>query len=330
MSTHLYADEALVIGCGVSGLACGIRLLEAGVPVLIRARELPPATTSNVAGAIWYPYKAYPVERVLPWSKRTLDELCALADDPAAGVDLVELTEVFDQPVADPWWRDAVRSFRRAGPADLPPHGRDGYVVEAPMIDTPVHLRYLVDRFLGLGGRIEQGEIDRLAALASERRLVVNCAGLGAGALADDPAVFPIRGQIIRVRPAAPPRHVIDDTRGIAYVLPRRAECVLGGTADEGDWSLEPAPATAAAILARCAEIDPALAGAEILGHAVGLRPGRPAVRLELERLTDACAVIHNYGHGGAGFTLAWGCADEVLALALGWLRGGKEAGDAL
>lgn len=325
MPTHLYADEALVIGCGVSGLACGIRLLEAGFPVLIRARELPPATTSNVAGAIWYPYKAYPVERVLPWSKRTLDELCALAGDPAAGVDLVELTEVFDQPVADPWWRDAVRSFRRAAGADLPPHGRDGYVVAAPMIDTPVHMRYLVGRFLGLGGRIEQAEVASLAGLADGRRLIVNCSGVGAGRLADDPAVFPIRGQIVLVRPAGPLRHVIDDTRGIAYILPRRAECVLGGTADEGDWSLEPDPASAAAILARCAAINPALAGAEILGHAVGLRPGRPAVRLELERLTGSCAVIHNYGHGGAGFTLAWGCADEVAALARGWIGGAPE-----
>jgi D-amino-acid oxidase len=44
----------------------------------------------------------------------------------------------------------------------------------------------------------------------------------------------------------------------------------------------------------------------------VGLRPGRTAVRLE--RMGN---IIHNYGHGGGGYTVAWGCASEVGRLAL-------------
>jgi D-amino-acid oxidase len=38
-------------------------------------------------------------------------------------------------------------------------------------------------------------------------------------------------------------------------------------------------------------------------------------VRLCAHRLRDGRSVIHNYGHGGSGFTLSWGCAQEVLQL---------------
>ena len=61
----------------------------------------------------------------------------------------------------------------------------------------------------------------------------------------------------------------------------------------------------------RCAEVEPRLKGARIIGRRVGLRPTRPAVRLESELRGDT-RVIHNYGHGGAGITLSWGCAREV------------------
>ena len=49
----------------------------------------------------------------------------------------------------------------------------------------------------------------------------------------------------------------------------------------------------------------------------VGLRPGRMEVRLEREE-KNGKYLIHNYGHGGSGVTLSWGCADEVVELANG------------
>ena len=97
--------------------------------------------------------------------------------------------------------------------------------------------------------------------------------------------------------------------------MPRSNDCVLGGTADEGDWNTEPNPETAEGILRRCTALEPRLAGAEILEHRVGLRPGRPEVRLESETLADGTPCVHNYGHGGSGVTLSWGCAEEALEL---------------
>jgi D-amino-acid oxidase len=74
-------------------------------------------------------------------------------------------------------------------------------------------------------------------------------------------------------------------------------------------------PEDAEAILKRCARIEPLLATAEIIEHRAGVRPGRPIVRVERQTTADGNTVIHNYGHGGAGVTMSWGCAKYVLAL---------------
>jgi D-amino-acid oxidase len=95
---------------------------------------------------------------------------------------------------------------------------------------------------------------------------------------------------------------------------------VLGGTEVAGDWSAEPDPATAGRILRDCATVDPRLASARIIEHRVGFRPARPQVRLEAGEAvaadgTSQRLLVHNYGHGGAGVTLSWGCAREVAGL---------------
>src|SRR4051812_26941717 len=139
--------NAIVIGCGVSGLSTGIRLLEAGYDVQIWARDLPPNTTSNIAAAIWYPYRAFPKERVLAWGQRTLDVLYDLAQDPESGVTISESLEVFRASVDEPWWRDSVRHFRFARPYELPAGYTSGYVFETATIETRLYLPYLTRRF---------------------------------------------------------------------------------------------------------------------------------------------------------------------------------------
>ena len=309
--------EALIIGCGVSGLSCGIRLLEAGLGARIVARDLPPRTTSNVAAAIWYPYKAYPEELVGRWAATSYAEFVRLLSEPASGVLMRGCLEIFPTPVADPWWRDALPDFRHAPPADLPESYQDGYAFTAPVIEMPIYLGYLMRRFTALGGRIEQREITSPVQALAASVLVINCAGLGARELLGDSTLFAIRGQVVRVAQVGIERCWLDDygPHGLTYIVPRSNDIILGGTAQEGDERLEPDPATAAAIVERCAVLEPRLRDATVLEHRVGLRPGRPTVRLEAETPAPGKRLIHNYGHGGAGVTLSWGCASEALRL---------------
>lgn len=311
--------QIIIVGSGVSGLSCGIRFLEAGFgDVKIVARELPPHTTSNRAAAVWYPYKAYPEDKVLGWGAATFRAMVSLVDDPASGISTTTLIEPFDEATADPWWQTAVTAFRHATPAELPAGYSDGYVVQVPLIETPLYMAYLVAWFQQLGGVIEQGEVTSLESLVANGRLIINCAGLGAKELTGDEGLYPIRGQIVRLTAVADKTSFVDEFshKSLAYIIPRRHDTIIGGTAQVGDWDLTADPQTAQEILRKARELQPELAHVEILEHAVGLRPGRDQIRLELEDLQNGCAVIHNYGHGGAGFTLSWGCADEVVALA--------------
>jgi D-amino-acid oxidase len=305
--------DVVVVGCGVIGLTAAIRLREAGVDAGIVTAELPPSTTSSVAAAIWYPYKAYPEDSVLSWGSRTFEVFEVLSDTPESGVLMREGVEIWRETVPDPWWADAVPHVRRCGDDELPPGYRDGHAFVAPVVEMPIYLRYLMDRFNAAGGSVQKRTLSSLDEV--DTRVVVNCAGLGARHLVDDSSMEPIRGQIVRVRNPGLKRFVLDEENpeGITYIVPRSGDCILGGTADEGEWDLEPDPETAAAILRRCTRLEPRLKDAEVLEHKVGLRPGRPEIRLERE--DGPIPRIHNYGHGGSGITLSWGCADETLRL---------------
>lgn len=307
----------LIVGGGVSGLSTGIRLLEAGHDVTIWGRDLSPHTTSNVAAAMWYPYKAYPVERVLGWSAATFTALMALEGEPETGVIMREGIEMFPHVVEDPWWKPAVPEFRRARADELPANYADGYVFTVPIIEMDMYLPYLMRRFEGLGGRIEQRALHSLAEALGSSDTVVNCAGLGSRELAEDHMMVPIRGQVVRVAQVGLTRFVMDDhgQDGIVYIIPRSNDIILGGVAEEGRELLAAEPDTATAILARCTRLEPKLHDAAVLEHRVGLRPGRPSVRLEREEYEPGKILIHNYGHGGAGVTLSWGCADAVVNL---------------
>jgi D-amino-acid oxidase len=308
--------DVVVVGAGVIGLSAAIRLQEAGLSVRVVARDLPPDTTSGVAAAIWYPYRAYPERDVLRWGQNTFAVFEQMAGTPATGVRMGVTTELFRDPAPDPWWRAAVTDLRRCRPAELPEGYRDGLVFTTPVVEMPIYLAGLWRRFGSGGGVMEQRTVESLGEFAGTTQAVVNCAGLGAGQLAGDATVVPIRGQVVRVENPGLDRVVLDEYGDdVTYIVPRTDDCILGGTAQVGEADLQPDPRTATAILRRCTALEPRLARARVLGHRVGLRPGRPAVRLEREVDADGTPCVHCYGHGGAGVTLSWGCAADVVAL---------------
>lgn len=297
------SDRVVVVGAGVVGLSCALRLLEAGHRVDVLARDMPLETTSSVAAAVWYPYLALPQDKVTAWGRTTYDELARFAADETSGVVMRRGTELLGEPTPDPWWVEAVPALDRVPPRA--PYA-DGWSFVAPVVEMPLYLAWL-------HARVEEGggTVTRLAmAQLPEGPLVVNCSGLGSRLLAGDPSVTPVRGQVVVVEQVGLEDWWLAED-GPTYVIPRSSDIVLGGTEDAGEWDRHPDADVAADLVRRATALVPALSGARVLRHKVGLRPARPAIRLE--RVGD---VIHCYGHGGAGVTLSWGCADEVAALA--------------
>jgi len=310
-----------VIGCGVIGLTSALRLREAGRDVQILAERLPPHTTSDKAGALCFPFKAGPPERCLGWAEESLGVYSREAALPGAFVTEVDCLVLEPSPARDiPWQMTRLdpERMRRATPSELPGGYVDGFVIRVPLIQCGPYLQSLMERFLAAGGLIRQTSFERLGDAPGDA--IVNCSGLGARVLAADELVAPVSGHILAVRPASPSSPVqcfIDEGSGgpPTYAFPRPDRCVLGGTAVHGDWDETVDPEVIRSIRERTVRIEPALAKAEEVSRYVGLRPYRPEVRLEAGRLPDGRAVIHNYGHGGSGWTLSWGCAAEVLTL---------------
>jgi D-amino-acid oxidase len=300
--------RVIVVGAGVVGLSCAVRLLEGGHRVDVVARDLPLETTSAVAAALWYPYRAHPFERVTSWSRRSYREFETLAGLEGTGVRMLAGTELHRTRTADPWWREAVPALTRV--TALGPPYADGWSFVSPVVEMPVYLGWLAGRIEQLGGTVTRMA---LPTLPDEADVVVNATGLGARRMADDPSLVPVRGQVVYVEQFGLDRWWLDSSQP-TYVVPRSHDIVVGGTDEEGDWDRRPDPDAAKGILERGVELVPELARARVLGHRVGLRPARPEVRLEVEQ-TGRARVVHCYGHGGAGVTLSWGCADEVAAL---------------
>jgi D-amino-acid oxidase len=298
-----------VIGAGVAGLTTAVALERAGHDVTIVATEKGLGTTSGAAGAVWLPFHVGPPSRALAWARRTREELVRIGEQfPDAGVDMVEAFLVAD-PSTPPWWAPAVDELRLTSDApglpDVP-----AWRMTVPRCEPRLYLPWLEAK---LGRPIVSGTADNLDRIDAE--CVVNCAGLGARGLTGDNGLRASFGQTVVVASDSldPGVMVSDDRdpRAMFYVIPRRKEFVLGGCSIpvDMDRAPDPDPEFAEAILERCrgAGFDPG----SVLYARTGLRPVRNEVRLEREG-----KVIHNYGHGGAGYTLSWGCADEVARLA--------------
>tara|TARA_Y100001970_G_scaffold79149_1_gene100822 strand:+ start:102 stop:1037 length:936 start_codon:yes stop_codon:yes gene_type:complete len=304
----------LVIGGGVNGLSTGICLLEDGWNVTIYSEEFSPNTTSDVAAALWYPFLSAPVEKTNVWGLRTYNILKLLATERGAGIDMTQTFEYFRSSQPDPVWKSTVDNFERIT-EDLPSDYVECFSFMTQVIEMPIYLKWLMNRYNLLGGKLEKLRVNDFSEVPEKFQLVVNCTGLSSGELCNDPEVYPVRGQIIKIKPKLNQMHLDQQIPTLSYIVPRSNDMILGGVAQEGNWSLEPTEEDRNFILEKCSKIIPNLKNVEIIEDIVGLRPGRAEVRLEKEQISGK-TIIHNYGHGGSGVTLSWGCAEEVVELA--------------
>jgi D-amino-acid oxidase len=306
--------DVSVVGGGVIGLTCALELARAGHRVTVLTAAPVEATTSAVAAAIWFPYRASPPDAVLRWSAASLAVFTALADDPDTGVALRPGTVVHRTPGPDLWWAPAVTGHRPAAADELPPGVPAGTRCTLPVVDMDRYLPWLREAGEAAGVEVRPAHVVDLAEVAGD--VVVVAAGLGSGPLVGDGSGIAVQGQVVRVIDPGLPGWLLDEDNpaGLTYVVPRGHDVVCGGTAVEGATGTEPDPAVERAILDRSCALVPSLRGAPVLSRAVGLRPGRPTVRLDCTTVGGR-RVISCYGHGGAGVTLSWGCAADVATL---------------
>ena len=291
------------------------------------------------------------LRRSKQWAVASYERFNALAAQPMTGVRMAPAVFYFRHRIEDcPQERQKmeaaamhVHGFERS-PDLIDRHGVnrgfglcDAYSYIAPQIDTDVYMQWLRNDLVVAGCRFEQRRItqplaDAEQSLCTEYNAcaIVNCSGLGSVELAGDP-MQPLRGALIRVRndgitmPRITAAHCVANDESVPhqnmiYIIPRGSDyLLLGGFAELGEWSLEIGLDNYKPIrdmLHRCQQFLPVLKSAVIDQQQpvrIGLRPHRGKnVRLERD---PACRVVHNYGHGGSGFTFSWGCGAEAVKL---------------
>ncbi|WP_061289479.1 FAD-dependent oxidoreductase [Herbidospora cretacea] len=308
--------DVVVVGGGVVGLTTAIALNEAGLRTVVWTAEVPRRTTSAVAGALLGgPVTAEPHEDAVRWRQVSLEIFDELATRPHTGVTAARGRMVSRRGPQPPDWAPGLPGFAECSPEELAGYPA-GFWMTSPVADMPCYLDYLVDRLCKSGGDIEVCTVASLEQPTSAAPVVINCAGVAGGTLACDDSVTPVRGQHVVVENPGLTEFFYevgpdDDWTGF---FPHGDRVVLGGNARRGDWNLEPDDRQTADIVKRCAEIEPRLADARVIKVDVGLRPGRPSIRLE-EQQVDQGRLIHNYGHGGVGVSMSWGCALDVVKM---------------
>lgn len=308
-------QRVAIVGAGISGLTCAVLFAENGFETSILAEELGDETNSAAAAAMWYPYDVGSGGEIVRWALVSYDRFRELARRPESGVSLTEL-RVFSRlgPISPPPWAQSFAT-RALEPGEIPAAFVSGFSIDVPLIETGRYLAHLAARLTNAGGSIRGGiHFQNLDAVDGAFDVVINCAGIGARELVPDPRMEPHRGQVAIVEKFDLPFAIVCDDPPLMYAIPRSNDCVLGGTNEvSDDRTID--PATTTRIIGECESVlgRPA---PPLLRARVGLRPGRSgSVRVAAEKLRNGRTVVHNYGHGGSGFTLSWGCAEAVLEL---------------
>jgi D-amino-acid oxidase len=305
-----------IIGAGISGMSTALLLMQKNHQITVYAKAFSPNTTSDRAAAFWFPYHIRNDRRGIQWCNTSYKYYKKLAEKRETGISMHQLVKVLRQGVEEEEqvWIDFMPddSYRIMDSNELAPDISRAYDIQVPLIETQIFLPYLQLQLQGNGVEFIKQEIKELGEFAKDHDIVINCSGLGAGRLCNDKNVISVKGQVGLLAPRKDLPIYLDNEK-MLYIVPRKDAIIVGGTYQERAETETTDPLEIERILDNAFEVFPELKQQRVLGSWSGLRPYRNEVRVEQEKGTN---IIHNYGHGGSGFTLAFGCAEEVAEIA--------------
>ena len=238
-----------VLGCGVIGLSTARLLQRKGFQVTIYAKDLPPETTSNVAGALWAPVSVYEENKVTSEFINQFNLASKISHrmfqdfvGEKYGVWWIKnyfLGDAFDFPGG----KELYPGFNKHHDAKIFFGSADVTEISTMMIEPPIYLNALTEDFYQAGGKIEvkhfnaKQDIELLG-----EKVIMNCTGLGSSKLFSDPELIPVRGQLSILLPQTEIdySYVAPSHDNLLYMFPRKDGIILGGTSEKENWSLEP------------------------------------------------------------------------------------------
>ncbi|XP_033108482.1 D-aspartate oxidase-like isoform X3 [Anneissia japonica] len=318
--------KVVIVGGGINGFSCGVNILESlpNVEATIVSELFTPDTTGDKAAGLCLPLGVSdtPIELIAKWTKATLEFCRSLANTgeaatagvfPHSGFYLGDATcsnlkDIFltHQTLS----KDEIRKI-------MPSNKSESAFITTYVLEGKLFLAWLTQRFLKYRGKTERRKVMSLSEFVGKYDVIINCAGLGSKELVSDSEVYPVRGQVIKVK-APFVKHFYIDMSEMTYIIPTSEVVTIGGTYQKGNYDEEVDMLTKKKLMEEACQLVPSLKNSEFIEDWVGFRPGRTRLRLEKEMMQfngKTIPVIHNYGHSGAGLTLCWGCATDVVEL---------------
>jgi glycine/D-amino acid oxidase-like deaminating enzyme len=340
-----------VIGAGTIGLTTAIRTIKEfgdNVNITIIADKFLDETTSYLSGGLWEPYeiKETPIEKVNDWAQYSFNYFTTLyksKNASIAGIKLIEAYYLYEdhEDSTPPNWKDIVFNFQFHNRKQLDKLKTNkkyvsGWSFGTYAIDQSYYMKYITSELKKNGVTFKQKKILSLIDLLKENDdninydIIINCTGLGSFELLDDKEMFPILGQVIRVKA---PWITNNWNLGKYYIIPNRDCVILGGSVEVNNWNVNSSAEVTKDIMDKLIFFMPSLKDAEKISVHAGLRPGRSSIRLDSEMISrplnnnskikvnnnnnnnnnNDILIVNNYGHGGAGITLSMGCANDVV-----------------
>ncbi|XP_071949875.1 D-aspartate oxidase-like [Antedon mediterranea] len=332
MSINQEYGKVCVVGCGIIGLSTAIVIQQQNpnTHVTIIADKLSPDTTSDGAAGLWEPKleggRSHQDNQMSDWILRTgkyLESITQSKESVAASVTILSGYYLSNKQEQLDDCSEKFYGCRKLDAKEMTaffPNYSNGWLLTSFQVEGRTY-RSKSFRFKENGGNLVKRRLNSISEIFGEYDIIVNCAGLGAGKLVNDDSVHPIRGQVIRVKAPWVKHFIIDiDDKydGSVHIIPCRNTVLVGKSVQKNNWNLKVDKNDRKEIWRSAVNMFPSISHAELDHEWVGLRPGRPTVRLERETINidgNIVPIVHNYGHGGRGVSMSWGCAEDAAKL---------------